>query len=257
MRGSEPTLPLRLGPSATQILHVFERALSGTNSQALLVWPQRPDSVAIFHALAALNRIEMCDSTGLVTLYFPWNKNTPAAQRDLLIDRNFIYEATLPVLTRLLGNSENHPVFGYLMALHSLKYLSERSKRDVRFMKALDADPGLIHPTLLEIMPQLGIQRASVYDYRAQFLKRLSHRTWIAEQNEYVEAAIDPLRTPFFLFGIHADTLRFKDFQKTGLFSPHGRRHPDIVLVDLTYQARNRLGKNWHQRGVTPIDWTI
>ena len=247
MRRSEPTSLCSIGQPATQILRVFERTLSGTMSEALLIWPQRPDCIAIFHALSALNRMETCDSDGLVTLYFPWNRNTPATQRNLLIDRNFIYDATLPVLTRLLDTSESHPVFGYLMALHSLKFIPKRSKKDLRFMKALDADPGLIHPTLFEILPQVGIQRDSLHDYRAQFLRRLRRHTWIAEQNEYIEAAIDPLRTPFFLFGVHADALRLRDFRKAGLFSSRGGQRPDIVLVDLTYRARNRLGKDWRQ----------
>ena len=230
-----------------QVLQAFERTLSGTKSEALLIWPQRPDCIAVFHALASLNCISTCDSEGLVTLYFPWNRNTPATQRNLLVDRNFIYEATLPVLNRLINTSEDHPAFGYIMALHSLRYLPEKRKKDSRFMKALNADPGLIHPTLFEIMPQLGVQRDCLHEYQDQFLRRLSRHTWITEDKKYIESAIDPLHAPFYMFGVHPDAIRLKDVRSAGLSIQSDGRRPDIVLMDLTYRARNRLGKNWQQ----------
>ena len=247
MRRNDPASPCGIGPPAVQVLRAFERTLSGTKSEALLIWPQQPDCVAIFHALASLNCMSACDTEGLVTLYFPWSRGATATQRHMLVDRNFVYEATLPVLNRLINTDENHPSFGYVLALHSLKYLPEKRKKDARFMNALSVNPGLIHPTLFEIMPQLGIQQDSLHDYHDQFLRRLSRHTWITEKGEYMEAATRPSQAPFFFFGVHADAIRPKDIRNAGISEKDGGRRPDIVLVDLTYRGRSRLGNHWQQ----------
>ena len=244
---SEPEIPCFIGSSAREVLCTFERTLSGTKSEALLLWPQCPGGIAVFHGIAALNRIAACDCTGLATLFFPWNRSTAAAQRTLLVDRDFIYKVTLPTLNRMLPEATNHPAFGYVMALHSLNHILTSGKKNRRFEKALKADPSLAHPSLYEIMPQHGIREADLCSYDDRFLRRLRCHTWIAEREKYIEAAVDPSRTPFFLFGVHADAIHPQFFQIAGLDPRHDGRRPDIVLVDLTQHGRNRLGKNWKQ----------
>ena len=62
---SEPEIPCFIGSSAREVLCTFERTLSGAKSEALLLWPQCPGGIAVFHGIAALNRIADCDCTGL------------------------------------------------------------------------------------------------------------------------------------------------------------------------------------------------
>ena len=76
-RRSNPQSCLDVGPTAAGAVTVLERVLASRRSEALLIWPQRPDSVALFHALAALDRIEHCDRDGLKTLFFR-GAGTPA-----------------------------------------------------------------------------------------------------------------------------------------------------------------------------------
>ena len=244
---SEPEISCCIGPSAREVLCAFERTLSGAKSEALLLWPQCPGGIAVFHGIAALNRIADCNCTGLATLFFPWNRSTAAAQRTLLVDRDFISKITLPELNRMRREGENHHAFGYLMALHSLGHIWTSGKGTKRLEKALKTDPSLAHPSLYEIMPQHGIRDADLCSYDDRFLRRLRRHTWIDEQEEYIEAAVDPSRTPFFLFGVHADAIHPQLFQIAGLDPCHDGRRPDIILVDLTQHARNRLGKNWKQ----------
>ena len=245
--GASPKFPVSSVLPAREVLCTFERTLSGAKSEALLLWPQCPGGIAVFHGIAALNRIADCDCTGLATLFFPWNRSTAAAQRTLLVDRDFIYKVTLPTLNRMLPEATNHPAFGYVMALHSLNHILTSGKKNRRFEKALKADPSLAHPSLYEIMPQHGIREADLCSYDDRFLRRLRYHTWIAEREKYIEAAVDPSRTPFFLFGVHADAIHPQFFQIAGLDPRHDGRRPDIVLVDLTQHGRNRLGKNWKQ----------
>lgn len=247
-RKIEPTVLRSIGPSAKEMLRTFEHTIPGPKSNALLIWPQPSDSVAVFHAVAALNRLPDCDTTGLATLFFPWSRHSGAIQRTLLLDRDFVYEATLPALNRVMATSAKHPVFGYLMALHSLKHILASGKKDKRFKKALEIDPGLFHPTLFEIMPQHGVQDARLQSYDGCFLRRLRRHTWIDERKSHIDAAADPSRTPFYFFGVHADAIGLQQFRVAGLDPQHDGRRPDVVLIDLTRHARGRLSNNWHQR---------
>ena len=234
-----------VGPTAKDVLEAFDRVLAEGKSEALLLWPQPIEGVAVFHALAALARISACDCQGLAALFFPWNRNSGGTQRTLLVDREQLVQATLAPLNRV-HTQARHPAFGYLMALHSLKHLSTGEQGNRR-QKALERDPTLMHPTLFEIIPQAGIQADVVRDHGDHFLQRLRRHTWINERSEHISAANDSSQTPFFLFGVHPDAVSIDLFREAGLDPDHGGRRPDIVLIDLTRRARNALGGNWRE----------
>src|ERR1700728_4845859 len=69
-RGGPESL-LHIGPSTAPAVGAFNRVITSRKSEVLLMWPQRQDSVAALHALAALNLIGDCDSKRLATLFFP------------------------------------------------------------------------------------------------------------------------------------------------------------------------------------------
>src|SRR5262249_16782694 len=74
-RRSQPESLVRVGPAASTALAAFNRVLNSRKSEALLLWPQAIEGIAVFHALAALARISTCDCEGLAALFFPWNRN--------------------------------------------------------------------------------------------------------------------------------------------------------------------------------------
>src|SRR5262249_10313894 len=113
--------------------------------------------------------------------------------------------------------------------------------------KALERDPSLMHPTLFEIIPQAGIQVINVGDYGDHFLQRLRRHTWINKRSEYINAANDSSKTPFFLFGVHPDAMSTELLRKTGVAPDGGGGRPDIILIDLTRRSRNALGGNWRE----------
>jgi hypothetical protein len=245
-RRNEPGQCCDLGPSAKAVLTAFNRVIAEGKSETLLLWPQRIEGIAVFHALAALGRIATCDREGLATLFFPWNRNSGGTQRTLLVDRDQLVQSALPSLNRVHSPGPRHPAVGYLMAIHSLKHLSTGEQGNRR-QKALQDDPGLLHPTLFEIIPQAGIQAPNSRDQRDHFLQRLRHHTWIDERSEHIQDASDPSKTPFFLFGAHPDALSMDLFRRAGLGPDRGGRRPDLVLIDLTHRPRNALGGNWKE----------
>lgn len=237
-----------LGAAAREVVGTFERVLVTGKSEALLLWPNRLDGVAVFHALAALSRLENADAKGFATLYFPWSQNVGAAQRTLLADRDTLVKRVLQPLQRVCAN-RNDRAYPFVMAVHSLKHIGS-GKSDKRTKRALEKDPRLVHPTLHEITPQIGITAEAPKTYHDQFLRRLRHHTWIGA-TEHVETVSTPLTTPFFMFGVHADAVRIALWRQGGLDPKHGGRRPDIILLDLTRRARRRLGADaWRQRVV-------
>jgi hypothetical protein len=219
------------------------------------MWPQRINGTALLHGLTALDFLKVCDEKRLATLFFPWNRNSASSQRQILVDRTFIYRATLPPLNRILPKHSIHPAYGYVIALHSLNTVTGAKKS--RLIEALKNDPGLEHPTLFEIMPQQGLQSAGLHTYETHFLDRLQRFTWVRQRHSYMEAATNPQRAPFFLFGLDTDVLSLNAFRELGVDPQHDGRMPDVVLIDLTSRARNRLGRDWQRQIRKFLDLTL
>ena len=237
---------LPIASTAMHVLNAIDRVQADSRSEALLLWPQRPDGIAVFHALAALTRLDSCDTRVLLTVCFPWNRNATASQRTLLVDREFLDRAVMGPLNRLEPTRPPHAAFGYIMALHSLRHITSNGKRNARLAKALKADPGLLHPTLFDMMPQCGIYHDRIQSYDDQFLRRLRRYTWIGGCQNHMAAATDALRTPFFLFGIHDKAATVKSLRAVGLDPKRGGRQPNLVLLDLRRGARERM-QHWRQ----------
>ena len=218
-RRNEASQCCDLSPTAKDVLAAFDHVLAGGRSEALLLWPQPIEGIAVFHSLAALARIADCDDQGLAALLFPWNRNSGGTQRTLLVDREQLVQATLAPLNRVLRiptQGARHSAFGYLMALHSLKHLSTGEPGNRR-QRALERDPTLMHPTLFEIIPQAGILAEDTGNHGDHFLQRLRRHTWINERSEHMDAANNSSQTPFFLFGVHPDAVSIELLRKAGL----------------------------------------
>jgi hypothetical protein len=240
-RRNEPGSHFALGAPVKGVLSVLDRILASGKSESILLWPLAFEGLSVLHALAALDRVSICDEQGLLTLFFPWNRNTAGTQRTLLVDREQLVHAALTPLNRSLKNKV-HPSLSYLMALHSLKHLAAGEQGNRR-QKAIERDPSLMHPTLFEITPQAGIEPGDIRLYDDHFLGRLRRHTWI--KGDRLADATDPRKTPFFLIGVHADAISSELLLKSGL-RPDGKgRRPDIVILDLTRRPRNSLDVSW------------
>lgn len=244
-RRNEPGCLLAEGPSAAEAVAAFHRVLIARKSEVILTWPQRLNGVAALHGLVALDFLGDCDSKRLTTLFFPWNRNSGGSQRQILVDRDFVYRTTLPALNRVLPHQFGYAPYPYVLALHSLNNVTKT--KNSRFLEALKTDPGLEHPTLYEIMPQQGLQITGLQPYEAQFLSRLRRHTWVAQRENYMRAAIAAERTPFFLAGVDTDVIKAASLRQLGVDPSCNGRLPDILLIDLMSRARDRLGQAWQR----------
>src|SRR5579863_2280577 len=235
-----------LGQTAKHLLTAFELTISEKKSHALLMWPQPVHGISVVHALAALTRLSHCDTQRLTTVLFPWNRNSGATQKALLVDREQLVATALIPLDRVHLQRPPHPSFGYLLALLSLKHLDAGQQGNRRY-SAVERDPSLLYPTLFEIMPQTGIEASASLNQENHFLRRLRNHTWIGERNDHLATASAPSTTPFFLFGIHADNSSPELLRQAMLEIAACGRSPDIVLIDAGRRARHALGEVWRQ----------
>jgi hypothetical protein len=219
--------------------------LVSRKSEVILLWPERLSGIAALHGLVALDFLGDCDTKRLTTLFFPWNRNSGSSQRQILVDRDFVYRTTLPALNRVLPRQSGYPPYPYVLALHSLNNVSQT--KNSRFLEALKTDPGLEHPTLYEIMPQQGVQITGLQPYDAQFLARLRKHTWVARRENHMRAAVEAERTPFYLAGVDTDMIKAASLGRLGVDLSQNGRLPDILLIDLMSRARDRMGQSWQR----------
>jgi hypothetical protein len=191
-------------------------------------------------------RLSNCDKQRLTTVLFPWNRNSAATQKALLLDRQqLVANARIP-LDRIHLQRPPHPSFGYLLALLSLQNLDAGQQGNRRY-SAVERDPSLLHPTLFEIMLQTGIEPSESANPEHDFLRRLRNHTWIGESTNHLATASAPSTTPFFLFGIHADNSSAEWLRRAMMEIAASGRSPDIVLIDAGRRARKALGEGWRE----------
>lgn len=237
-----PDVPLLLSQGAQSLLSLYEQTIHRNESRVAFVAPARLGELSMLHSLAVLNRIEICDRERLTTMLFPWSRAEATYQRKLLVDRPMLCGRISRALGRLDGRFPT-PRDSYILAINSL---NDATKHD-SLREKLQTDPAAEHPTLLEIMPYLGVYRSSVISSSGQFLERLRRYTWLNRggSRRLSDDASDPATTPFFLIGIGADASERDVLIKAGLDPARGARKPDSLLLDMTIRRRDRLGTDW------------
>lgn len=238
-----------LGSAALRVLGVLREARERDRSRSILFWPSRPDGTAVFHALAALDQIGRCDQEQLCTLYFPWSRNVGQVQRTLLVHRTALLNRIMPVLGRVYQD-RTQSAYSLLMGLQSIKHVGSSGKSEKKLKRALERDTQLLHPSLYEATPQVGVTPDGVTRYEEYFLRRLRRHTWISDCSDHIANIADPIRTPNVMIGVQAEGLE-RSVSERNLINPkRGGRRPDIVLLDVTRRARNRMGgaSQWRRR---------
>src|SRR5260370_19923766 len=111
-----------------EMLQSFNRVASGRWSEVLLTTPANFDTCAVVHAFACLQRMSVCDQQPLTTLLFPWNRNTVAPLRDILVNRQKLCDSIRGPLGRINGRVFQ-PWVRYVLALQSLRSVFDHNKK--------------------------------------------------------------------------------------------------------------------------------
>ena len=256
--------PARLAPTICNAVDQFRGAVRDRQSTVILNWPNRLPGVATLHGLSVL--CELVEGpgrfSGLTTLFFPASARTGAHQKSLLVDREWLLETNQPWLEETFkslrepGKNAEYVKARYHAVLSLLSELRpsvlEQFKRGQAVVER-KGDRG--HPTLHEIIARRSVKPngelvlpEQTYLDRCRKLSRLLTGERGAEDRQRVEA-VDPEFTPWLISTLHGASA---PNTWTACSAP-SKRKPDVILLDLQYPARARLGETWRTKVVNSV----
>lgn len=237
-------------------LDTFRACVKSGNSVVALTWPEPIEGIASLHGLAMLSEIAEGPELyrGLSTLFFPASARTGANQKGLLVDRDWLISinkhwlnATVDDLREAKGTSR----FTKARFHAVLSLLNELQPKTLQKYKRGEAiagrDDNRSHPTLHELVARRTVKANGeisapdeTFLVRTRKLSRLLSGRRSAEDYQRVEA-VEPLTTPWLLSAIHGASPN----TRWNACTTSVNRRPDVILLDLQYRARARLGENW------------
>jgi len=168
-------------------------------------------------------------------IVFPYARSTHAQARQVQVNRRALGEVNFEHLKRYMdGGGDAAKDFHQVLA--RVRNLTGRAS-DGRDYAEYD------HPILDEIVPH-GPPRGE-RSSNSTLLWRTRTKTDIAKQRRSGEAD-DPAKASFFLYTVRAG-------QRFGIDLRAITRAPDLLILDLTRNARNRLGWDWVTRAADMV----
>lgn len=238
-------------PAYAQLVRSAAQVASDGSTQVVMPWPPvRGSSSAIVGLLtiaaigsAEVQQIEVQGSweAGRIrsdrvrAVVFPYARSTHAQARQVQVDRHALGAVNFDHLKRYLhGNEDAAKDFHQVMA--RVRKLTGRAT-DGRDYAEFE------HPILDEIVPHAPPRggRSS----NSTLLWRTRSKTDIAIQRRSGDAD-DPNKADFFLYTIRGDS-------RIGLDLRAIQESPDLLILDLTRTARNRLGWDWVGKAVEMV----
>lgn len=235
--GVESTL--RISQPYQQVSQIILQTMNERERQAILCWPQCDPSPSALVALLSLAdcaaresiRVKEHDALaapqGMRALIYPYARTAHRALRHLYIDKEFVGHNQLRHHIRNFNREDDESLADYHKTLSRAKSLTGIA-RDGNLYEEL------LHPCLDEIIPS---GPCSGENGRSGLLWRIGKHTDIKELGR-TERADDHKEAWFYLFGLRAaenPEAAIKRFSG-GL---------DLVLLDMDYTGRNRLGDEW------------
>ena len=247
-----------LSEGVSAAVNTFRRAINEQQSSVILNWPQALPGVSVLHGIAFLCELaegpEQC--RGLSTVFYPASARTGANQRALLVNRNWLIEINKPWLTAFYpklridsADAERTQARFHKMVARVQDLRNEALSNFKRAKAVVDRTIDREHPTMFELTPRRSLGSSGVLkDPEDFFLERsrklselLTHKKNAAD-HQRVEA-VEPKTTPWLLSTIHGAS----PLHTWTTCTAPGYRKPDVVLIDLQYSARARLGENWRR----------
>jgi hypothetical protein len=225
-----------------QLVDIAVRCMEQKAREAVLCWPDfetSPSALAAFLALAdnataaPIRHRDLETRTpplGLRALVFPYARGAHRALRHLYVDKDVLSRLHTLHQVRALHQGEDEALADYHKTLARTKTLSGVALDGVRYDE-------FRHPCLDETLPSGPCIGA---EGRSELLWRVRTKTDLVDISRTGKAD-DPRSAKFYLFGLKASDALQPTLRSLS-------KSLDIVLLDLTRVARNRLGRNWLSR---------
>ncbi|RZF63684.1 hypothetical protein EWE75_14480 [Sphingomonas populi] len=245
--------PMTVSPAYNALVETAVTVMNTGESIAVLCWPAGQTCLSGLVGLLALadvaaapkkkfdkggSKLIGCERpTGIRVALYPHARTTHTASREVQIDRDRLGSISIMHSTRHLAGDDDGGFKDYHQVLARVRKMTG---------KALDGSTyaEFEHPVLDEIVPH-GSARSGC-PQTGRLLWRTKSKTDLGSQSRN-ELADDPGRARFFLYTIHhTDALRR---ELAALTQP-----PDLLILDLTRKACNRLGRDWRDRAVKALE---
>lgn len=230
-------------PSYSQLVRSAAEVASDGSAQVVMPWPPvrvSPSAIAGLLTIAAVGSAEVeqlilqgANETGrrradeVRAIVFPYARGTHAQARQVQVGRHTFGAINFEHVKRYV-NGGNDAAKDFHQVLARIRNLTGRAF-DGRDYAEFE------HPILDEIVPHASPrgERSS----NSTLLWRTRSKTDIARQSRSGDAD-DPSKADFFLYTLRANDRLDVDLRAI-------QRSPNLLILDLTRMARNRLGWDW------------
>ncbi|MEE4209116.1 MAG: hypothetical protein V2I43_07615 [Parvularcula sp.] len=239
-------------PAYAKLVRSAAEVASDGSVQVIMPWPPvrvSPSAIAGLLVLAAVGSAEpeelalpngtelgRCRADKVRVVVFPYARSTHAQARQVQVDRDLLGDVNFEHLKRYIGGGDD-TAKDYHQVLSRVRKLTGRATdgRDYTEFK---------HPILDEIIPHASPrgERSS----NSTLLWRTRSKTDIARHSRTGNAD-DPSKADFFLYTLRASERLRTDLQAI-------KPSPDLLILDITRSARNRLGWDWVAKAVELVE---
>lgn len=240
-----------VSPAYERLVRSAAEVASDSSAQVVMPWPPvriSPSAIVGLLTIAAVGSAETeqlashsttgtvrCRSDEVRAIVFPYARSTHAQARQVQVDRHELGKINFEHVKRYMNGGDDaakdfHQVLGRVRNLTG-RALDGRNYAEFE------------HPILDEIVPHAAPrgERAS----NSRLLWRTRSKTDIAKQSRSGDAD-DREKGDFFLYTLRAGERVSLDLRAI-------KRSPDLLILDLTRNARNRLGWDWVQRATEMV----
>ena len=243
--GNQP--PLGVAPAYRKLVEIIAKTAGEGGRHTALFWPASEISLAAGAVLTCLadglaatpitvlhsgqTYSALSTPIGLRTLLFPAVSTLHRLLKDVYVDKTTIARCHTQHLARAIRHADQSGLADYHLVLSRVKTLTGRA-RDGQVYDEFR------HPNIDEVVPS-GPLTGPVPEH-GHLLWHARSKTDLRVQSR-TDLADDPKKAPYFAFSLRADDVSGARFDTATL-------PLDVLLLDLTWRGRARLGLNWRER---------
>ena len=236
-------------PAYAKLVRSAAEVASDGSAQVVMPWPPvrvSPSAIAGLLTVAAVGSAEpkelvlqsaielgRCRADAVRAVVFPYARSTHAQARQVQVGRKSLGDVNFEHLKRYIDGGGGDAAKDYHQVLSRVRNLTGRAT-DGRDYTEFE------HPILDEIIPHASPrgERSS----NSTLLWRTRSKTDISRHSRSGDAD-DPSKANFFLYTLRAGERLRPDLQAI-------EPSPDLLILDITRNARNRLGWDWVDKAI-------
>ncbi|MDX2275450.1 MAG: hypothetical protein NW206_08365 [Hyphomonadaceae bacterium] len=242
LREVERDEQLRVSSVYQRLVTIVAGCINEGSSSAVMCWPggdPSPSAVAVLLGLSDCASAEtvvlgadhsFAPPLGVRALIYPYARTAHRALRHVYVDKTVLGSLHIKHQLRAVRASDDPALEDYHKTVARVSRMTGRALDGKTYAE-------ILHPSLDDLMPSGPCQGDAG---RSPLLGRIAAKTDLRDISRS-RVADDPSKARFYLFGLRADEALARNLKP---IAPS----LSVVLLDLDYTGRNRLGQDWQER---------